>query len=277
MKPSWSFMRSVVYGAMWAAFLLRLPSTSAQQAPEEVYVAGKDVRAPELLPMSFSTSGADACLSTAAGKIGLSMIVDATGHPRNIMFTKPLANDLDKLALVVVEADRFKPAMRGNTPVAVGQSADVSLKACVLPQSDGAVQGNFSLHLVSQPGQKFRRDESRKGGIRFAPEAGVTQKPGESLAKPSKVGDHISAPILLVAPVVEYTDQARKAGISGVCLISVIVDSHGLPGYAHVIRSLDSGLDKNALVAVSRYRFKPAMKDGEPVSVMITIEVNYRL
>jgi protein TonB len=37
------------------------------------------------------------------------------------------------------------------------------------------------------------------------------------------------------------------------------------------------GLDEKAIEAVNQYRFKPAMKDGEPVPVRITVEVNFRL
>jgi outer membrane biosynthesis protein TonB len=36
-------------------------------------------------------------------------------------------------------------------------------------------------------------------------------------------------------------------------------------------------LDEKAIEAVSQYRFKPAMKDGVPVPVKITVEVNFHL
>jgi protein TonB len=35
-------------------------------------------------------------------------------------------------------------------------------------------------------------------------------------------------------------------------------------------------LSEKAIEAVSRYRFKPAMKDGKPVPVMVNVEVNFR-
>ena len=60
-------------------------------------------------------------------------------------------------------------------------------------------------------------------------------------------------------------------------MISIIVDSRGYPQSPRVVRSLGMGLDEKALDAVRRYRFKPAMKDGKPVPVMITVEVNFRL
>jgi protein TonB len=56
----------------------------------------------------------------------------------------------------------------------------------------------------------------------------------------------------------------------------MIVDAHGNPQIPRVVRALGYGLDEKALEAVRKYRFKPAMKAGDPVPVMITVEVNFR-
>jgi TonB family protein len=44
-----------------------------------------------------------------------------------------------------------------------------------------------------------------------------------------------------------------------------------------IIRSLGLGLDEKALEAIKKWRFRPAYKDGKPVTVAATIEVNFRL
>jgi hypothetical protein len=40
---------------------------------------------------------------------------------------------------------------------------------------------------------------------------------------------------------------------------------------------LEEGLDTQALLAVASWRFKPAIKDGHPVAVIINVEVNFKL
>jgi protein TonB len=37
------------------------------------------------------------------------------------------------------------------------------------------------------------------------------------------------------------------------------------------------GLDQKAMEAVSKWRFRPATKDGKPVPVMVNVEVHFRL
>jgi len=99
--------------------------------------------------------------------------------------------------------------------------------------------------------------------------------PGEDLYR---IGGSVSAPIPLNSVIPEFSDDARAARYQGVCLVSVVVDTQGNPQNPRVTRSLGMGLDEKAVEAVRKYKFKPAMKDGKtPVTVRITIEVNFRL
>ena len=46
---------------------------------------------------------------------------------------------------------------------------------------------------------------------------------------------------------------------------------------ARIARSLGLGLDEKALEAVRQWKFEPARKDGQPVAVLVNVEVNFRL
>jgi TonB family protein len=92
-----------------------------------------------------------------------------------------------------------------------------------------------------------------------------------------RIGGGVSAPVPIFTPEAEFSDEARRAKYQGVCLISLIVDAQGNPQNPRVVRPLGMGLDEKALEAVRKYKFKPAMRQGKPVAVMMSIEVNFRL
>jgi TonB family protein len=92
-----------------------------------------------------------------------------------------------------------------------------------------------------------------------------------------KVGGGISAPQPIATPDPEYTEEARNAKTQGTCVLSMIVDNEGHPRDIRVVRGLGFGLDAKAIEAVKQWRFQPAMKDGQPVNVQISVEVGFRL
>jgi len=55
------------------------------------------------------------------------------------------------------------------------------------------------------------------------------------------------------------------------------VDKEGFPRDICIQRSLFPDLDQNAARSVAQWRFSPATRNGEPVSVQINVNVNFRL
>ena len=92
-----------------------------------------------------------------------------------------------------------------------------------------------------------------------------------------KVGGGISAPTAISAPDPNYTEEARRAKKQGTCVLWLIVDSTGHPRDIRVARGLGFGLDAKAMEAVKQWRFQPALKDGRPVDVQISVEVEFHL
>ncbi len=121
------------------------------------------------------------------------------------------------------------------------------------------------------------------GGIGTGKHGGVGPGNGNSGLGPGEEGvyvpgrDGVIAPTLIYAPEAEFSDEARRNKYQGVCIVSIIVDAHGNPQNAHVIRMLGMGLDENALAAIRGYRFKPAIRDGKPVPVVMNVRVDFRL
>jgi protein TonB len=92
-----------------------------------------------------------------------------------------------------------------------------------------------------------------------------------------KVGGGISAPRAVATPDPEYTEEARTAKTQGMCVLWLIVDDKGVPRNIRVVRGLGFGLDAKAVEAVKQWRFEPALKDGKPVNVQISVEVGFHL
>lgn len=75
----------------------------------------------------------------------------------------------------------------------------------------------------------------------------------------------------------EFSEEARKAKFQGTVVLAIEVDSAGNASNFRVISSPGLGLDEKAIEAVSRWRFRPAYRDGKPVISSARVEVNFRL
>jgi protein TonB len=92
-----------------------------------------------------------------------------------------------------------------------------------------------------------------------------------------RIGGGVSPPSVIFKVEPEYSEEARKAKFQGTVVLFVVVDEKGNPRELKVIRPLGLGLDQKAIEAVEKWRFSPGKKDGKPVPVQATIEVNFRL
>ncbi len=104
------------------------------------------------------------------------------------------------------------------------------------------------------------------------------QTPSQTYGQVYKVGKDVSAPKLISSVEPKYPESARKVKgkFDGSCLINLLVDSAGVPHDVHVVRSLGADFDASAVKAVEQYRFDPARQAGEPVAVMLTVEVHFQ-
>src|SRR5439155_20207448 len=87
-------------------------------------------------------------------------------------------------------------------------------------------------------------------------------------------GDRKAKLIYKVEP--EYTADAREKKIEGSVLLGVTIDHDGVPQNPQIKKSLYPSLDQSAIDAVRKWRFEPAIKNGQPVSMYITVEVYFR-
>lgn len=91
------------------------------------------------------------------------------------------------------------------------------------------------------------------------------------------IGNGVSAPQVIAKTDPEYSEEARKAGLTGNVMLSLIVGVDGTARDIRVDKPMGLGLDEQAVSAVRTWRFKPGMKDGMPVPVAVNVEVAFRL
>lgn len=85
-----------------------------------------------------------------------------------------------------------------------------------------------------------------------------------------------SSPVPITSPPPAYPARALRRGESGEVLLRVHVDARGVPAEVAVASSSGSrDLDRAAQRAVRRWRFRPAMRDGQPAAGVVTVPINF--
>ena len=89
----------------------------------------------------------------------------------------------------------------------------------------------------------------------------------------------VTIPRLLKDVKPQYTSDAMRAKIQGSVMLECVVLTDGTVGDVRVIRSLDGtyGLDQEAIKAAKQWKFAPGTRNGEPVPVMVSIELTFVL
>jgi TonB family protein len=97
--------------------------------------------------------------------------------------------------------------------------------------------------------------------FRPPPDYAIVDRDPRTIPLPAKPG----TPLEIFSPSPGYTPEARAAGVKGPVQLSLTIGADGIPRDIRVIKPLDPGLDQKAIEAVTKWRFRPAQKDGQPI------------
>ena len=89
--------------------------------------------------------------------------------------------------------------------------------------------------------------------------------------------DGVGIPACIDCPPPLYDDAARAAKYQGTIVLSVVVTPDGRSDSILVLKGAPFLLNKQAMEAVQKWKFKPAEKDGKPVRVRVPIEITLRV
>lgn len=82
---------------------------------------------------------------------------------------------------------------------------------------------------------------------------------------------------IIAKPKPSYTKDARRFGVQGYVILRVALSANGKISRVRVVRGLPAGLTENAIRAACKIEFRPALKDGQPVSQWVNVEYVFRL
>ena len=82
-------------------------------------------------------------------------------------------------------------------------------------------------------------------------------------------------PVRTVMP--QIPASFSRTGSSGLVTVSFLVDEKGLVQQAAVEKSSDPELNEPALLAIRKWRFKPARKEGTPVAMRVSIPIKFEI
>ena len=94
---------------------------------------------------------------------------------------------------------------------------------------------------------------------------------------PYRAGSGVEPPRLLREVKAQYTDEARRRGITGNVLLEIVITRDGTVGDVSIRRGLGAGLDQRAIDAVRQWSFAPARRLGAPVDVIVEVAVEFML
>ncbi|QNP40618.1 energy transducer TonB [Lysobacter solisilvae (ex Woo and Kim 2020)] len=86
-----------------------------------------------------------------------------------------------------------------------------------------------------------------------------------------------SQPQPVSTPAPKYPSQSLRRGEQGTVMVSAEIGADGVPTSVDVARSSGSRyLDRAAVDAVRRWRFRPAMADGRPTSGRVQVPISFQ-
>jgi TonB family protein len=81
----------------------------------------------------------------------------------------------------------------------------------------------------------------------------------------------------MFSPDPEYSQTARSKKIQGSVYLEVEVLEDGKVGEVRVVKGLEESLDQNSIHTIRRWRFKPAVREGKRIKVLIDVVMNFRI
>ena len=118
----------------------------------------------------------------------------------------------------------------------------------------------------------------KKGNIQSSGFGDATAAAAEAPKKKAANEGPADTPVtILEKPRPEYTAEGRSMKLEGDVVLEVVFLASGKVVVNRVVSGLGHGLDENASRAAQQIRFKPALREGQPVDFPARVRIEFRL
>ncbi len=116
-----------------------------------------------------------------------------------------------------------------------------------------------------------------EGHLSRLEDPGVLAGPGSYLSPPGGGTLEITPPQRMHHVQPEYPEAVRLARRTGWVVVEIVINRSGLVTDIRLLERTDEGFVSSAFAAVAQWRYRPALANGKPVRVYVTVVVDYRL
>ena len=157
------------------------------------------------------------------------------------------------------------PTLPGGPGYGNGTGGDKGIRGTV-------ASTGFGNGTANPPPSGGKRGSVQSGGFGDATAAAEAPK-----KKPANEGPADTAVTILEKPKPDYTAEGRSMRLEGDVTLDVIFMANGHVQVSRVVNGLGHGLDESASRAAQQIKFKPALREGQPVDYPARVRIEFRL
>ena len=219
--------------------LLQTNTNEPEPEEAETKVNGCAIRVVKRTVETKPSYTEEARLAGVEGTVVVYAEITKDGSPENLRVLRSLGHGLDQEAVRTVQQWRFEPSLQNGQIIRV---------ATYVPVNFRLQRQIYDAWLPSQGGNEV-----------------------------FQITDGVTIPGIISRVQAPYTDEARAAKLEGKIVLFIEITSAGIVENVVVLQKMGKGMDESAVQAIKQWKFSPATKDGRPVAVMITVEMNFSL
>jgi hypothetical protein len=197
--------------------------------------------------------------------------IPSPGHPATAPAVAPAAQP-DEMS----DADQAKAQIAAAPPAE--RPADPASVTTTLSPAHAAGVLRDALDRIFAPGIDDRLKASMPSFWRLyyqAAAANTDYRPSDLAVLRQNTVDKKARLVTTFEP--ESNEYAQAHAVAGMALYHTVIGADGKPAEIAVARPIGFGLDENAVAAIRKATFEPAIKDGKPVPVLLDLVVQFRI